>query len=146
MIFSDLACFDRILISYKGNQEAFSFTMAKAGGRKRGQQVEDSDVIDNSLKKKQNNQTNSSTSTSEESVSSGFLTHSNLEKSQPAKKTPVQAKQIKKTKHPTSRKSTAPPQNPQQTTNSNANGNKSKSKSTLAPGTSRKIRFRPGTR
>ena len=113
--------------------------MAKAGGRKRGQQVEDSDVIDNSLKK--NNQTNSSTSTSEESDSSGFLTHSNLDKSQTAKKTPVQVKQSKKTKHPTSRKSTAPPQNPQETTNSNANGNKSKSKSTP-----RKRRFRPGTR
>ena len=52
---------------------------------------------------------------SDDTVSSGFLAHSTLEESQAAKKTPTPAKQHRKSKHPTARKSTAPPVDPQKT-------------------------------
>ena len=89
---------------------------------------------------------------SDDSVSSGFLTHSTLEESQAAKKTPTPAKQNKKANHPTARKSTAPPVQPQRTPTTTPRSKKSlpipskqprRSGAAETPG---KRRYRPGTR
>jgi len=89
---------------------------------------------------------------SDDSVSSGFLTHSTLEESQAAKKTPTPAKTHKKAKHPTARKSTAPPAQPQSTPKT-GKGNKSlpipqkqPRHSRGEPATPGRRRYRPGTR
>merc|ERR1719470_107067 len=52
---------------------------------------------------------------SDDSVSSGFLTHSTLDESQANKKTPTPVKKQKKPKQ-TARKSTGPPASPQKKT------------------------------
>jgi len=85
---------------------------------------------------------------SDKSVSSGFLTHTNLEESQAFKKAPTRAKQQKKAKHPTTRKSTAPPVEPQKTPKTTPRSKK-KSKHPRRSGgleTPGRRRYRPGTR
>eukprot|EP00092_Neocalanus_flemingeri_P026228 GFUD01028429.1.p1 GENE.GFUD01028429.1~~GFUD01028429.1.p1 ORF type:complete len:249 (-),score=66.17 GFUD01028429.1:129-875(-) len=144
-----------------------SQSTSKAGGSKGKEKQPEPDIIDQYLKKqkelntpqrkkvesKEMNRSGSDPS-SDDSVSSGFLTHSTLEESQSAKtKTPTPVKQHKKAKHPTARKSTAPPVKPQKTSTPQAKGRKSlpiPSKSpknrSVAPGTPGKRRYRPGTR
>jgi len=137
---------------------------SEAGGSKKGKQGKELDVIDQYLKKQKELSTpqrkkmnkkdkEPSSPSSDDSVSSGFLTHSTLEESQAAKKSPSPVKHHKKAKQPTARKSTGPPQNPKKTTNSPAKGRKSlpiPSKSpknrSVGPGTPGKRRYRPGTR
>ena len=109
------------------------------------------DVVSKLLKKqkgKKNKQSKYSSSTSEEST--GYLTQSILvDNSLAAKKTPLQVNQKNTTKHPTTRKSTAPPQNPEQPTISPpAKGKKTNSTkfSPVVPVTPRKRNFRPGAR
>jgi len=122
-------------------------------------QAKEPDKIDQYLKKlstpkKKTNAKSKKASpdpSSDDSVSSGFLTHSTLEESQTAKKTPTPAKPQKKAKHHTARKSTAPPVQPQKTP-LNSKGGKSvpipskQPRRSGAPETPRRRKYRPGTR
>eukprot|EP00092_Neocalanus_flemingeri_P057225 GFUD01067953.1.p1 GENE.GFUD01067953.1~~GFUD01067953.1.p1 ORF type:complete len:207 (+),score=45.54 GFUD01067953.1:57-677(+) len=131
--------------------------MNEVGGSKKGKEKQpEPDIIDQYLKNQKNTNGSGSDPSSDDSVSSGLLTHPTLEESQAAKtKTSTTAKQHKKAKQPTARKSTAPPVKPQKTTTPQAKGRKSlpiPSKSSkncsFAPGTlgRRMYRYRPGTR
>merc|ERR1719234_373364 len=102
---------------------------------------------------KQDKQHSSPDPSSDDSASSGFLTHKTLGESQTAKKTPNTAKnQQKKAKHPTARKSTAPPVEPQKTPTTTPRSKKNApitSKQTRRSGgleTPGRRRYRPGSR
>jgi len=146
-------------LSGKGGSRSGS----EAGGSRRDKEP---DIIDQYLKKQKQLTTpqqkkmnskgkKSPDPSSDDSVSSGFLTHSTLDESQAAKqtpkKTPSPVKKQKKAKKPTARKSTAPPTKPQKPTPP-AKGRKSmpipskQPRRSQAPETPGKRRFRPGTR
>jgi len=139
-------------LSGKGSNKSGS----DAGGSKKGKEKQP-DIIDQYLKKqkqlntpqqKKMKEKSPSSPSSDDSVSSGFLTHSTLEESQNAKKTstPAPEKQHKKAKQPTARKSTGPPQNPSKGRKSLSIPSKSPKNRSVAPGTPGKRRYRPGTR
>jgi len=134
-------------LSGKGSNKSGS----DAGGSKKGKEKQP-DIIDQYLKKqkqlntpqqKKMKEKSPSSPSSDDSVSSGFLTHSTLEESQNAKKTstPAPEKQHKK-----ARKSTGPPQNPSKGRKSLPIPSKSPKNRSVAPGTPGKRRYRPGTR
>jgi len=141
-------------LSGKGGSKSGS----EAGGSKKGKQP---DIIDQYLKKqkelttpqrkKMNSKGKKSPSpSSDDSVSSGFLTHSTLDESQANKKTPTPAKKHKKPKQPTARKSTAPPASPQKKTPPAKKKTlpipSKQPRRSQAPETPGKRKFRPGTR
>merc|ERR1719318_544074 len=86
---------------------------------------------------------------SDDSVSSGFLTHSTLDESQANKKTPTPVKKLMKPKQ-TARKSTAPPASPLKKTPPNKKKTlpipSKQPRRSQAPETPGKRKFRPGTR
>eukprot|EP00092_Neocalanus_flemingeri_P087483 GFUD01110407.1.p1 GENE.GFUD01110407.1~~GFUD01110407.1.p1 ORF type:complete len:227 (-),score=52.18 GFUD01110407.1:123-803(-) len=128
-------------------ESSSSSSSSEAGGSKKGKEKQsEPDIIDQYLKKQKETNRSGSDPSSDDSVSSGLLTHPTLEESQAAKtKTSTPAKQHKKAKQPTARKSTAPPVKPLKTTTPQAKGRYPKNRS-VAPGTPGKRRYRPGTR
>merc|ERR1719233_1188658 len=132
-----------------------------SGGRKAGTSRQDKEPVEmdqymkklnSTPQKKDNSKTTSPDPSSDDSVSSGFLTHKTLEESQTAKKTPTPAKHQKNAKHPTARKSTAPPVETQKMPTTTPRSKKNVPPPSRQPrrsgglGTPGRRRYRPGTR
>ena len=131
-----------------------SVTVTRADKSRQDQEPDEIDEKEQYLKRLKETNSKSkgkSPDSGSSSSSSGFLIHSTTKKNQAVKKSPVPAKARKKAKHPTARKSTAPPVHPQRrtptTTPRRLNSPSSKQRRSSGPsGTPGRRRFRPGTR